>query len=678
MPTVTTLGIDVGGTFSDIALLDASTGAVLHQAKVPTRHEDIRATLESALDTVKGFPAPHSLALASTLATNALVESKGGAVGLMLAGYPDSNVRNIPCTPRESVPGHHDVSGVEQMPLNEAAALAAGRRFAACPGVKALAVSSYGGARNAEHERRAQAILSQDLDLPVLAAVDVTNALNCETRANTVAANARLLPIIGWLVDSVLEAVKRRGWKSLVHLVRGDGTLMSPLEARERPVELVLSGPAAAALGARSMAGCTEAIVVDMGGTTTDLSLFADGRFLGLESRATAGGERGAVTVGDYALSLAIVRSRTLGLGGDSLLATTATNRLEIGPRRVVPLVRLFAAHEGLDEAWKSIAGSDVVNRHSLPPVEFFALGAAEAVADPYEQEERILEALRDGPLTRVDLARKIGYDRLGLLAVDRLSAVGAIQHACLTPTDILHALGKYTAEDPAPAIRALEFWAQRHGGSWRDVAERCRNAVWRKLALALYNVGLWRSGGQDDLPDSAISKTLFELAWNSNRCGDLGVDLRLRTPVVAVGAPAAAWIQPLAERLGTEVIVPEHASVAGAFGAACGRHEIHTQVEYRADVSGSFTVHGPQRRHVISESSEARQLAETLAIRWAHERSETAGMEEPSVATTTDEHVVEDPQTGGSMVVGGWVRAFATPAASPLLAESARGESGA
>ncbi len=660
------MGIDAGGTFTDVALLDRVTGEVLQRAKVPTLHENIRLTLETALDSVAADPAPESISLASTLATNALVESRGGKTGLLLIGYPERNARNISSLPKRVVNGRHDVTGLEEEPLDEKAALEAGLKMAD-EGVGSIAISSYGGSRNAEHERCAQALLSEHLNLPVLAAADVTTALNCEVRAATAAANARLLPIIGRLVDSLLEAIQKRGWQSTVYLVKGDGTLMSPSEARERPVELVLSGPAAASLGARSMAGIERAIVVDMGGTTTDLSMVAEGCFLGSDGNAL-GDSRSVVRVGDHRLSLAIIRSRTIGLGGDSFLQKKRGQPLQIGPERAIPLVRLFKKHADLGNSWKEIESSGIATWEGLPPVEFFVYGLGEErLPDLHPQEKQILAALQEGPLSRPGLSAKIGYQRIGLLAVDRLLATGAIQRAALTPTDILHALGLYQDADPEPAIQALKIWAQRFGGEWRQIAERCRMAVGREMALALYNVGLWRIGREDIFPDSEMGLEIFNRFWSESDGADLVAQFRLACPVVAVGAPAQAWISPLASKLGTEVIVPQDASVAGAVGAARGRHEIRAEIEYRADTNGGYTVHGPNGRHDLEEADEARRLAKRLAFDFASERAEAAGMKSPQITVDSSEHKVES-DGGGEIVVGGWARASATPGASPLL----------
>ena len=112
-------------------------------------------------------------------------------------------------------------------------------------------------------------------------------------------------------------------------VVRGDGSLISEKAARSRPVETILSGPAASMIGASWLTGLNDAIVVDMGGTTTDIGILA--------GAMPSASENGAV-VGGWQTRIRSIEMWTVGLGGDSKISMSSTDRIHIGPRRVEPL----------------------------------------------------------------------------------------------------------------------------------------------------------------------------------------------------------------------------------------------------------------------------------------------------------------------------------------------------
>ncbi|HAZ64896.1 MAG TPA: hydantoinase, partial [Armatimonadetes bacterium] len=131
-------------------------------------------------------------------------------------------------------------------------------------------------------------------------------------RAHTAALNARLMPIIGRLFDAATEVLASVGVQAPLYIVRGDGSLLAVDAARQRPIETILSGPAASVVGARYLTGLDDLAVIDIGGTTTDVALVEGGQ--------TAVGDEGAV-VGSWRTSVTAAEIMTSGLGGDSVVA---------------------------------------------------------------------------------------------------------------------------------------------------------------------------------------------------------------------------------------------------------------------------------------------------------------------------------------------------------------------
>ena len=153
-------------------------------------------------------------------------------------------------------------------------------------------------------------------------------------RAATCALNASLVPLLRDLMVSLRRALSSLGVQAPVMVVRGDGSLMRVEMAMDRPVETILSGPASSVVGARALAGLKDMLVVDIGGTTTDLAVVRNG--LPLLNR------RGA-TVGRWRTLVRAVQTVSSGLGGDSQVTLEGGAHVRVGPRRAVPLA--FAAH---------------------------------------------------------------------------------------------------------------------------------------------------------------------------------------------------------------------------------------------------------------------------------------------------------------------------------------------
>ncbi len=177
--------------------------------------------------------------------------------------------------------------------------------------VDALAVSSYAGPMNSSHEQRAAEIIHQMVNLPVVQAHHLSSELDSIRRATTASLNAALLSNLHDFLEAVQSMATRHGLKCPIMLVRGDGSIVKAEFARQRPVEMVHSGPATSALGGQFLAGVEKALVVDMGGTTTDLTLIDGGRIQAMEQSAT---------VGEYRTCVRTIRARSFGLGGDSLI----------------------------------------------------------------------------------------------------------------------------------------------------------------------------------------------------------------------------------------------------------------------------------------------------------------------------------------------------------------------
>ncbi len=388
------LGIDTGGTFTDGVLLEPHSHAVVKTVKMLTTHQDLKLCIHSVLE--KLVPADPSLitlvSLSTTLATNAIAEGKRKPVGLLLLGYDPGLIKEFNFYQQFGtdhyffISGRHNLNGVEQEALDEAGVRSAVESVAHA--VEAFAVSSYAGPRNPAHEERVGEIIASLSDLPVVQAHHLTSELDSIRRATTASLNASLLSSAHEFMNAVQTMLVEFGVSCPVMIVRGDGSIVKAEFARKRPVEIIHSGPATSAIGGQFLSREDTALVVDIGGTTTDIALVTGGKVQVLDN---------AATVGPYRTCVRTVKVRSFGLGGDSLIRFDHTGSLSVGPERVIPLSHFMSTNpqsrqdlfEWLTQK-KDLRYSDdvgfVVLRHE-PLAPFTA-----------ERTLKALELLRQGP----------------------------------------------------------------------------------------------------------------------------------------------------------------------------------------------------------------------------------------------------------------------------------------
>lgn len=634
------LGIDTGGTYTDAVLLDYDGGQVLAKAKALTTRYDLSTGIRTAFGQVAiADPSQVRLVcLSTTLATNAIAEDKGARVCLLLAGYDPYLLqeygldKDLPCQDYRLIAGGHGVHGEEVTPLDEAAA----RRviLEVKDQVDAFAVSGYFGVRNPEHEKRLKALIRELTDRPVVCGHELARELHSIKRATTAALNARLVPILRELIRSVKRALQDKGIRAPLMIVKGDGSLVLEDVALERPIETVFSGPAASIIGARYLAGDAaapwlrsgHALVVDVGGTTTDIALLHRGR-----PRLTA---RGAV-VGGWRTCTRAADIRTAGIGGDSHVRFE-DGTLLVGPRRAIPLCLAAVEHPALGEDLRRLRLAPRKVSARGAPADFLTL-----IKPPYglalsPAEARLVEALADGPRSLAALAERLGLAHTVFLDASRLERMEIVGRVGLTPTDALHAEGTYTAWDAEAARLGVAITAEAAGWEAEELVRKVKEATIRKVALEILTELICAEvGGECAVPDDRVGNLLIRKALDA---GDEGtafeVIVQARGPLVGIGAPAGAYLPQVGEKLHSQVIIPPHAEVANAIGAAVGHVIKNVEVSIRPVYLRSgqieeYTVHLPEARRSFTDLDQALAEATQVAKEVATRQAASAGAEE-------------------------------------------------
>ena len=670
------LGVDTGGTYTDAVVLDEAATRVLGSAKALTTRDDLARGIGAAVDAAMAaagvLPGQVGLvSLSTTLATNALVEGQGARVALVAIGFDAGDLDRAGLAqamrgdPVVSVAGGHGHAGAQAAPLDLAAVEAAAREHG--PGVAGFAVAARFATRNPAHEIAARAAIRAATGRPVTCSHELSAALNGPKRALTAVLNARLIGLIDRLVAACEAHLARRGIAAPLMAVRGDGALISAALVRERPIETILSGPAASIVGARWLTGVQDALVSDIGGTTTDVAILRGG----LPEIDPAGAR-----VGPFRTMVEAVAMRTTGLGGDSevhLLTEGLAGGVRLGPRRLVPVSLLAAAegamvHAALDRALSSEAATEGAGRFLLP------VGGATEGLTP--REVAVLARIpAPVPLGQAVAARP------DLAALDRLVARGLVMIAGVTPSDAAHVDGRLSVWDGAAAEKALALLARRGTGAGarfpRDAAAMAAMviaALTTQTADCLLAAALAADpdfAGQD--PASLAAHPLMR-AGLSGHAGAVRISAALNLPVVGLGASAPAYYGAVGERLGCPMILPEHAGVANAIGAVAGQVVQRVAGTITCPAEGRFVLHLPDGVAVLDDRDAAlAQLEARLSVE-AAARASAAGAAD--VALRIEREVKETEVEGRRFFVEARLVAVASGRPRVAHAADAQGDS--
>ena len=333
------LGIDVGGTHTDGAVLDEKF-EIVRTVKIPTR--EVLDSLTEVLGRLLAGGDPgrvRRLAVSSTLGLNAILTGQADPVGVLAAGGPGLPVADFGSGPLyEPLPGLQNHLGEVLAPPDPAASRAAAARLRE-RGARAWAVISKFGPKNlASEEALAQAARAEAPDFPLTLASRLSGRLNFPRRLNTAVFNSAVSRLYDRFVRDLAAAARALGLGCPIRLLTADGGALSPEEALLRPALVLAAGPAAGLLGLWSLAGLGgDVLMVDMGGTSTDLAVMADGRPL-----TTAEGL-------DIAGRPTLVRAfltRSLALGGD-LGLTVREGRVDFAGHREGPPLALSPGEAG-------------------------------------------------------------------------------------------------------------------------------------------------------------------------------------------------------------------------------------------------------------------------------------------------------------------------------------------
>ena len=658
------IGIDTGGTCTDAVAVDLQTKRLLAKGKTLTTREDLAVGIGKALDMLPQELIREAVivSLSTTLATNACIEGKGCRARLLLFGLNDEYLDRLGAREKYNlkrdavlcVDTHSSADGLRiDEPdwdalfsenadwLNNADALSA--------------VELYADFSGAPNEKRFRELAKDRTETKCVVASELTSGINVLARGATALLNARLFPIVKEFVDAAEADFRRRGCTAPIMVVRSDGSLMATELTRSRPVDTILSGPAASVLAGKGFSDCENYIIVDMGGTSTDVSVVKAGRPV----TAPEG-----IRIADWLTSVRGIMVSPYNLGGDSAIRLVdKTPRLF--PRRVRSVCSAALRWPQIKSALTQLLREKHFNQ--FPLHEFFYLVREPENLSHYDAyEQRLIDHLRTGPKLIGHLKEEAGIDVYHLKS-ERLEEEGVVMRIGMTPTDFMHIRGDYLEYDREASVLAARYMLQSMGREDTEeellrFAEEAYALVEGQIFENLMLIALERqypekfAAGVDEQTDYLIRRAWQErddTAPSLLRCA-FGTGYTL----IGIGAPTHLFLPRVAEVLGAACLLPENAEVANAIGALAAdlnatiRIPISQRYIPAADMT-YYIVHAPTGSFKVNDRAEAIAKAKRAAQSAALSEARRRGAEGDVAVRAWVEHHTSDVDKGKQFDVG-------------------------
>ncbi|MDD3316126.1 MAG: hydantoinase/oxoprolinase family protein [Methanosarcina sp.] len=581
------LGIDAGGTYTDAVLIRDSDGEIIDSNKALTTYPDPLAGIKNVIDDLDSeyLKDVKLVSVSTTLSTNTILEGTGFPVALILIGAHPLE-KELPAKHILFAAGGHNHNGEEVAKLD----LEAIEKFAlrVKDRVSAFAISSYFSTRNPEHEIRARDLVLEHTGLPAVCGHELSQELGAYERAVTALLNAQLIPITRQFVQSIISDIMKRGIDARLLMLKCDGSVVGIRDALKKPIETIFSGPAASLVGASYLSGLKTCAVIDVGGTSTDISSIC----MGVPDLSNEG-----AIVGGWKTRVRAIRMETTATGGDSHV-WIVDRELFLGPRRVMPLAMAAVKYPTfLNNLKRTPMPPREDLGENIQPTKFFVRSDYPA-GELSRAEAEVLEVIREEPVSVFEISTLIRKD-LHPHTLDCLIKKRLVQAIGFTPTDALHVLGEYTAWSKEASRIGAERLARLMRMTPGEFCTAVKKRVARNMGLHLLSYIL------TGVPYESIEKVLD---------GNYPAKFKLQVPVVLLGGPVRAHRKELEELIDADILVPDHAEVGNAVGALVGkgikRAEILIRPASLMSPDKDFLVFGPASRLRFETYSEALETA--------------------------------------------------------------------
>lgn len=633
------IGIDTGGTCTDAVIYQFEDKRILAYGKTLTTKDNLSIGIGKALDQLPFdlIKQVEVVALSTTLATNACVENKGGRAKLVLFGLERETIARV--GEEYGLPLNNNLifinsktkpnGEVVREPDWDDFVKQLHERFDECDAVGV--VEMFAQKSGAGMEKKAAAMIGEVLGIPVVCGHSLFSESNIIKRGVSALLNARLLSVIEEFLSAVETALKQRNITAPFVIVRSDGSLMSGKFTAARPVETLLCGPVASVMGATELAQEQNAVIIDIGGTTTDIALVKNGEPLRVKN---------GIRIGAWSTFVKGLRVDTFGLGGDSGVIIDSCGDIALQEEKVMPLCMACATYPNFLPHLKKEA-QDSYTCHS-PQKDIYVRLKDISGSSAYNDREKSLASMLSEPKSLEEL-KSVSGEMVVASRLLRLVSEGVVIRCGVTPTDVMHIKGDFTAYDADASRYGLITMARILGKSVDAVCEGIYDAFRKKLYCNIVRIliedrheQIWKTGMGEQL--ALLIDEIYTSAGNNDPCDFLGLHVSTPAALVGVGAPTKIFLGDVGKRLGAKVITNEYSAVANALGAVVGKvsASVRMEVNYELD-SDTYTVSGCGQRITLDRREQAEALAQELALEHAKDEVILRGADEHDITFISD-----------------------------------------
>ncbi len=640
------IGIDTGGTCTDAVIYRFEDKKILAYGKASTTKNDLAIGIGNALDELPRdlISQAEVIALSTTLATNACVENKGGRAKLIFFGI---NPENVSRTGKE-----YGLSNMEQLifvdsktkPNGEIVKFPDWEDFqknistwlADCDAVGI--VELFAQKTGAQLEKKAKELIQKELGIPVVCGYSLFAENNIIKRGASALLNARLIFVIEEFLEAVKKALEERNIDIPFVIVRSDGSLMNGEFTATRPVETLLCGPVASVMGAAELTSEENCIVVDIGGTTTDIAFVKNG----VPQRVKNG-----VRIGKWDTFVKGLFVDTFGLGGDSGVLIDRDANVKLEEEKVMPLCMAADMHPSLLKVLKREYDSRS-RLYSQQKNIYLKIKNIEKDSGYTKKECEIAELLSE-PHSLEELKSLYGETVMDY-HLQRLIREGILIRCGVTPTDVMHVKGDFVKYNVEAARYGIEILARVMRVTLEEMSEMIYEAFKKKLYSNIVRILIEdaypkiRETGIGEQMESVIEDS-YQRVKNGDDQPFLGLKFYTPATLVGVGAPTKVFIEDVGKMLGAKVVTSEYSSVANALGAVVGNVSANAKMEvlYQQE-SDTYMVYGYGKKEIFESKEEAKAVAKQWVAEVAIGEAVARGANRESLEVTIDnqENILE------------------------------------
>ncbi len=588
------LGIDTGGTYTDAVIYDIDNGRVIESGKALTTKYDLTEGIRNVLDKLSpdALSSVAMVGLSTTMATNACVEDKCGRAKLVMWGISPDTVERFGA--KYGLPDVEDIYFQESYPKFSGGynrevdwdtfEKVIDEEFKSCDAI--AVVELFAMNNGALVEKKTKELIRKKLGIPVICGNELFSDIDTLQRGASVLLNAGLIPTIDDFLKAIKKVLSEKNINVPVGIVRSDGSLMSERFAMDYPVETILCGPAASVIGGANLTTEKNSIVIDMGGTTTDMAIIKDGVPVTVED---------GIKIGRWRTFVKGLYVDTFGLGGDSAIRHKEGN-LYVDTARVIPISILATEYPYILDELQKLYSEEFPHTRYIHEFMVFVKDIEDS--DNYnEDEKKLCRKLKEGPLSLTQAAEYMGSDVYHFKA-ERLEREGVIIRSGLTPTDIMHLKGDFDTYDKKAAEIVADYYKvclDTHPDR-QMLSEMIYKEVMKKLYINIvrccleYSNPYYRKNGLDLGTLNLISDD-FERKYRGERSDLIECDFKVHYSLIGIGAPIHIFLPKVGELLGTRTVIPEYSQVANAIGAINGNIIARDKTEIKPDTGGGFDV---------------------------------------------------------------------------------------